>query len=302
MVDGSLRGVVTVFWAALASADKAALAIGLLIRRFAIRLLHAVLDRIYPPSSGPPLDDGDKVVVWFDSSGLLLPYHIGVAEYLSERYCSTNICCVGISGGYAPASTLIMGVSAEEHWQAVQTLRRLGQKRWLSSFFFSSSEMIHHGYLPQLQPSERETLSKLAGDRMWIGASEIWPMPGRQVWTHRYQSSKHVCHACTCSMRTPPILRLPGRVDGALVVDGALACRPRSAPANLVRVSVFPSSLATISPQQQIGGARERLLPVVSAFPFSQAGLYVDCACDCARVHARVLMCTRGADAERPLP
>ena len=98
-------------------------------------------------------------------------------------------------------------------------------------------------------------LAKLESGRMYIGCSEIWPRFGRDVWINTFDSARKICHACTCSMRTLPILRLPGRIGRLLVIDGVLACRPRQPDARrLIRVSVFPTSRATVAPKQPLGG------------------------------------------------
>ena len=248
--------------------DRCVLDIGLRFGTKVLRLVHTVLDCFFT-DAGPPLDD-KAVVLWFDSSGLLLPYHIGVADWVLDHYDCSSVVAAGISGGYAPAASIVMGITAEDHWRAVETLRALGGTRWLRAYFFSSSEMIHHGYLPQLAPAEDATLIKLAGGRMFIGCSEIWPRFGRAVWVNRFESAKAICHACTCSMRTLPILRLPGRIGRALVIDGVLACRPRrqATARNVIRVSVFPSKRASIAP--------ERLLDAEAAAKrgvFAAAGL-----------------------------
>ena len=237
--------------------DRCVLDIGLWFGTKVLRLVHTVLDCFFT-DAGPPLDD-KAVVLWFDSSGLLLPYHIGVAEWVLDHYDCSSVVAAGISGGYAPAASIVMGITAEDHWRAVETLRALGGTRWLRAYFFSSSEMIHHGYLPQLAPAEDATLIKLAGGRMFIGCSEIWPRFGRAVWVNRFESAKAICHACTCSMRTLPILRLPGRIGRALVIDGVLACRPRrqATARNVIRVSVFPSKRASIAPERLLGGASD---------------------------------------------
>lgn len=167
-----------------------------------LRCLHALFELIGGPPTGPPVED--EAVLWFDSAGLLLPYHIGVAEYVSTHYDCSSLVAAGISGGYAPAATLVMGVTIEAHWQAVETLRALGRNRWLGAFFFSSKEMIEHGYLPQLEASEAAALDRLASGRMWIGCSEIFPRFGRAVWVRRFASARAICHACTCRCSVPP--------------------------------------------------------------------------------------------------
>ena len=63
--------------------DRCVLAIGLWFGTKVLRLVHTVLDCFFT-DAGPPLDD-KAVVLWFDSSGLLLPYHIGVAEWEGGR-------------------------------------------------------------------------------------------------------------------------------------------------------------------------------------------------------------------------
>ena len=217
-----------------------------------LRLFHALLDALGVP--GAPAGIEDDIVLWFDSSGLLLPYHIGVADYIAENYDVSRVVAAGISGGYAPASTLVLGVNTESHWEAIQTLRALGASRWLGCYFFSSDEMIEHGYLPQLEADEPNALAKLAGGRMHLGCSELLPRLGRAVWINRFESARAICYACTCSMRTLPILRIPGLIGRALVIDGVLACRPARAAHKLIRVSVFPSKRATISPAGHLGG------------------------------------------------
>ena len=244
--------------------DRLILAVGLRVGIMLLRALHYLLDRMYPHQAGPKITKDGIPVVWFDSSGLFLPYYIGVAEYLLANYDCTNVCAAGVSGGYAPAATLVMDVTAEDHWAAIELLRRLGSGRWLGAYFFSASEMIHHGYLPALSQPEVEAkmLRRFNDGRLWLGSTVIWPQPGNAIWTNRFASVKELCYACTCSMRTIPILRLPGRLAGALVWDGCIACRPsgvdaQSAELKFLRVSAFPSSRAHISPSRLLGGLHD---------------------------------------------
>lgn len=149
-----------------------------------------------------------------------------------------------------------------------------------------SSAVVHHGYLPQLSEGGDAATAALLehthGGRLRLGSTEVWPRPLHTVWVSRFRSAKELCHAATCSMRTWPILRLPGRLGGALVWDGVFACRlplhavarPEgteggSAPfsGGVIRVAVVPTSRATVAPAELLGGASDLVsLPSREAF------------------------------------
>jgi hypothetical protein len=248
-----------------ATLDRLLLWLALCVGTRVLRAIHRLLDTLGRKPSGPPLSGPDEsdtpILAWFDSSGLYMCYYLGIAEYLLENFDCTDLVAAGVSGGYAPASMLLLGLSAEDHWRALETLRNYSiySQRWLGSYFFSASEMIHYGYLPILErfaPRQQQVLlTALRSGRFWVGASEIWPQFGNAVWTHCFSSIRHLCYVCTCSLRTWPLLKRPGRLGRSLVIDGVLFCRPRTTQSSrLLRVSAFPSSLAAISPVRLLGG------------------------------------------------
>ena len=207
------------------------------------------------------------ILLYFHSSGLFLPYYIGVAEYLKAHYDCSDIMCAGVSGGYAGASSIVLDIDPLTHWRAVDGMRQRAASRFFGSFLLSSHDMIHCGYLPLLRERADELLPRLATGRMRLGCTQLWPWPMlRAVWLDTFHSVKALCHACTCSMRVIPIFRLPGRLgDGSLVVDGFLGCCPEqllaalhsaapSAPLpTIITISAVPCE-ADLAPSRVLGG------------------------------------------------
>ena len=197
-------------------------------------------------------------IIYFCSSGLFLPYYIGVAEYLKANFDCSSLIVAGVSGGYAPAASIVLGLDSETHWRAIEGMRVAGRSRALGNYFFSEHEMIHSGYLPLLEEDEPRLLRSLSKRRLWLGCTQLWPRPLRSMWTSSFESVKALCHACTCSMRVFPILRLPGKLRGCWVVDGMLGCHPRQL-ANAERmliVSAVPSREG-LSPKRVLGGVTD---------------------------------------------
>ena len=215
-----------------------------------------------PPAEVPP------IILFFNSSGLFLPYYIGVAEYLKEHYDvdADHVYACGVSGGYAPAASIVLGLDPEVHWEAIENLRRRGEQRWpFGTFLLSEHDMIHHGYLPILRPRQEELLPKCLSGRLQLGSTAVFPcwtpMLGA-IWTSRYGSMEALCHACTCSMRTLPILRWFGTLNGTLCFDGWMGCTPQQVmdaipgadASRLLVVSAVPCPEAHIAPRQVLGG------------------------------------------------
>ena len=114
--------------ALLAQVDKLILylilAVGVPIIRLLRRAQAASLSRREVLPSRAP-------VIYFESCGLFLPYHIGVAEYIKEHFECGNVTCVGVSGGYAPAASIVLGLSPEQHFAAIEGMRTRGSQRAL---------------------------------------------------------------------------------------------------------------------------------------------------------------------------
>ena len=197
-------------------------------------------------------DNSDTpTIIYFHSSGLFLPYHIGVAEYMKANFDCRKTTCIGVSGGYAGASTIVLDLDPETHWQAISGMRQRASQRWLGSLLLGSHDMIHCGYLPLLRP---EVLRKLRSGRFRLGCTKLWPYPLTPLWVSSFDSVKALCYACTCSMRVFPIFRMPGRIDGSLVLDGFLGCQPGPFGSNVIEVSAVPCASATVAPAQVLGG------------------------------------------------
>lgn len=266
-----------VVWPILASTlarlDRLLLWLALAVFQPLIGVLRALQARLLdsPAEDAPSDDPSAPPLLFFESSGLFLPYYLGVADYLKEDYELDAAICAGVSGGYAAASTIALGLTTETHWAAIEGMRRLGQKRVLGTFAFTSRDMIHNGYLPLLKKDHARYLElreRLAQGRFYLGATSLWPWPGTSVWAggDEMPSAKALCHAATCSMRVPPIFFRPGKLLGRYVIDGFLACRPACLRHHLrthhglaplgatITVSAVPSSTASVSPAALLGG------------------------------------------------
>lgn len=264
--------------------DRLLLSLGLYVGQPIVGVLRWLQALFLDTAEDSAEADGGLPLLFFESSGLFLPYYIGVAKYLREHYDTDHVICAGVSGGYAAASSLALGISPETHWAAIDGMRRHGRRRRLGTFFLSSSDMIHSGYLPLLKRDHPEYLAlraRLARGRFWLGATAVWPWPGTSVWVggDDLSSVKSLCHAATCSMRVLPIFRAPGLLRGSMVFDGFLACRPaclrrhlrlsqgQAAIGKTLTVSAVPSTTASISPSALLGGLSDVVcLPTRATF------------------------------------
>jgi len=109
-------------WSWPVGLDRLILFLGLLVGQpfiGAIRRLQALLIDSEEDTaesddpSAPPL-------IFFESSGLFFPYYLGVAEHVCEHYDTDHVICAGVSGGYAAASTIALGLHTEMHWAAIE--------------------------------------------------------------------------------------------------------------------------------------------------------------------------------------
>lgn len=251
--------------------DSLALRLALFLFRPLLLLLRLLQSLLLDREEDQRETEDARPLLFFESSGLFLPYYIGVAEYLVHHYNLDRALCAGVSGGYAGAASIALGVSAEMHWEAIASMAMLAKRRALGSFFLSSRDMIHSGYLPILKRNHAAYLAlreRLSRGHFWLGATAIWPRPASSVWAGAddMSSAKALCHAATCSMRVLPIFRKPGLLKQSLVCDGFLACRPACLRRHLrvnrgihdightITISAIPSKTAVISPSTLLGG------------------------------------------------
>lgn len=225
-----------------------------------LRSLQTVREAIWPmdePHSREQLANADAVL-YFASSGLFFPYYIGIAEYLKAHFDCSSLVVAGVSGGYAPAASIVLGLDPETHWRAIDGMRTMGRSRALGTYFFSEHEMMHGGYLPLLKDDEPRLLPLLSSKRLWLGCTRLWPQPLRAFWLSSFDSLHALVHACTCSMRVLPILRLPGKLGGCWVVDGFFGCHPPqlACDEHVLVISAVPSA-AGLSPKEVLGGATD---------------------------------------------
>ena len=117
-ISGTLFMFFALFSALLAAFDRLLLNAGLTLGSPVRRLLRRRQARLAAASDGgsqthfsldAELSTSAKrpILLYFHSSGLFLPYYIGVAEYLKAHYDCSDIMCAGVSGGYAGASSIV---------------------------------------------------------------------------------------------------------------------------------------------------------------------------------------------------
>ncbi len=220
-------------------------------------------ERVHSSASLPALlDDAgagadDRPGVSFGGCGMLYPYQLGAAEYISEAFDTHDVRAAGHSAGFAAALCLSAGVPLFLHWDVLCAARRRWRSRWLS-FVGDSEEAWMAPYMCALAPHERAVCAAAEDGRLCLGHTRIrlrarrWPpLRAGHAVTCSFDSLRTFVHAVTVSQRCPPFYRAPGYIHGAWGLDGAFSAQftvpPGCAQERLLTVSPT-NPLADISP------------------------------------------------------
>lgn len=170
-----------------------------------------------------------RPVLTFGGCGMLYPYQLGVAQYVCERFDTSNVRCAGHSAGFAAALSCASGVPVDLHWDVLQAAR----KRWatrLLGFCLDSEAAWAAPYVQALAPYTGCILSAADNDRLALGYTRLrfsgLTLPllfvGHTVCT-RFASLVAFVHCVTLSQRVPPFYRVPGWLNGGWGIDGAFS-------------------------------------------------------------------------------
>ena len=173
--------------------------------------------------------------VCFRGSGLLLIYHIGVAQYLQDTFDLTNTRISGTSGGAVVAGMLAADVPMEKAVGLYEDMADLSNSSATGPFFTGLPTLLRK--LKKLLPSD-QTVASRCSDRLRLALTAVPFMEVRMI--DQFPSTELLADAIISSMNLPLFLCPVPAINGEYFIDGALT--PQGA------VPKFDEHTVTISP------------------------------------------------------
>jgi hypothetical protein len=240
---------------------------------------------------GSQLGDLDlRPAVSFGGCGMLYPYQLGVAEYLSDVFDTQHVRAAGHSAGFAAALCVAIRLTTDTHWHVLVTARQRWAQRLLG--FVADSEAAWMApYMEALATHEKAICAAAADGRLCLGHTRVrrrkagkWPpLRAGHAVTCSFPSLASFVHAVTVSQRCPPFYRAPGWLHGAWGLDGAFSSQFTQPPGvpddRLHTVTVSPTNpLADIAPAIPFPPTWFCTLPSTDRWSHLKARGYADAA------------------------